>query len=227
MGGQACVLYGAAEFSRDLDLVVDSSPDNLARLARALQDLQAENIAVPPFEATWLERGHAIHFRSHDTQAPGLRIDIMSRMRGVSSFDTLWERRTSLQSDEETLELLALPDLVAAKKTQRDKDWPMVRRLLEADYFAHRESPGPERVEFWLRELRTPRLLLDLGARFPERVKTTRAARPLLRLLESGASEADLELALREEEDLERQQDREFWNPLRKELERLRHRRQK
>ena len=32
MGGQACVLYGAAEFSRDLDLALLPDPANLDRL---------------------------------------------------------------------------------------------------------------------------------------------------------------------------------------------------
>lgn len=63
MGGQACVLYGAAEFSRDADFVVLVDPDNLARLQAALDELHATCIAVPPFEADYLERGHAIHFR--------------------------------------------------------------------------------------------------------------------------------------------------------------------
>ena len=50
MGGQACVFYGAAEFSRDTDLAIVADAGNLARLRRALDDLQAEVIAVPPFE---------------------------------------------------------------------------------------------------------------------------------------------------------------------------------
>lgn len=48
MGGQACVLYGAAEFSRDTDFAILASPTNLDRLRAALDDLQAEVIAVPP-----------------------------------------------------------------------------------------------------------------------------------------------------------------------------------
>lgn len=32
MGGQACVLYGAAEFSRDTDLVILADAKNLMRL---------------------------------------------------------------------------------------------------------------------------------------------------------------------------------------------------
>ena len=35
MGGQACVFYGAAEFSRDTDIVLLADPDNLERLRRA------------------------------------------------------------------------------------------------------------------------------------------------------------------------------------------------
>ena len=48
MGGQACVFYGAAEFSRDTDLVLLSDAGNLERLRRALGELQADCIAVPP-----------------------------------------------------------------------------------------------------------------------------------------------------------------------------------
>lgn len=50
MGGQACVLYGAAEFSRDTDVVVLSDDDNLDRLGSAVRELRADVIAVPPFD---------------------------------------------------------------------------------------------------------------------------------------------------------------------------------
>jgi hypothetical protein len=65
MGGQACILYGAAEFSRDADFAVLSSADNLSRLRSALDELRAEVIVVPPFERKYLDGGHAIHFRAH------------------------------------------------------------------------------------------------------------------------------------------------------------------
>ena len=35
MGGQACVLYGAAEYSRDLDLAVLATPDALPAFDRS------------------------------------------------------------------------------------------------------------------------------------------------------------------------------------------------
>jgi hypothetical protein len=43
MGGQACVFYGAAEFSRDTDLAILASSENLAKLDKALADLDAHN----------------------------------------------------------------------------------------------------------------------------------------------------------------------------------------
>jgi hypothetical protein len=60
MGGQACVFYGAAEFSRDTDLAILASSENLVRLQKALKHLKAEVIAVPPFELKYLRKGHAL-----------------------------------------------------------------------------------------------------------------------------------------------------------------------
>ena len=47
MGGQACVFYGAAEFSRDTDFALLAEAANLTRLRRALNDLDAAVIAIP------------------------------------------------------------------------------------------------------------------------------------------------------------------------------------
>src|ERR1043165_4849924 len=96
MGGQACVFYGAAEFSRDTDLAILANSENLTKLKRALQDLQADVIAVPPFETKYLRKGHAIHFRCNHPDASGMRIDVMTKMRGVDSFPKLWARRTTV-----------------------------------------------------------------------------------------------------------------------------------
>lgn len=192
MGGQACVLYGAAEFSRDVDLLLEESDEALERLLEALKELQAERIAVPPFRREHLERGLAVHFRCHHPEAAGIRVDVMTRLRGLDDFETLWARRTTIA---ELFDLLSLPDLVQAKKTQRDKDWPMLRRLVEAHFFQHSDHPTPEQLDFWQRELRTPELLESAGLK----------PRPL-----------------RDEEEREREADRAYWRPLKELLERLR-----
>jgi hypothetical protein len=223
MGGQACVLYGAAEFSRDLDLALLPDPANLDRLEAALRELEAEVIAVPPFTLKNLTEGLAVHFRCRQPEVAGLRIDIMTNMRGVATFPELWERRTTFAFEEETIDVMALPDLVAAKKTQRDKDWPMIRRLVDANYLSHRDEPTPERVAFWLREMRDPDLLVEVAHAHPNAVEELAAERPLLALaatenLESGV----LGRALRDEEEAERRLDAAYWKPLREQIESLR-----
>jgi len=59
MGGQACVFYGAAQVSKDIDFLVLAEPENFARLQAALAELQAERIAVPPFDPAALARHRA------------------------------------------------------------------------------------------------------------------------------------------------------------------------
>ena len=85
MGGQACVFYGAAEFSRDVDLLILVDAENLGRIRVALDELQAAPIAVPTFDAEYLNRGHAVHFRCGAEGVAGLRIDLMSSLRGIAS----------------------------------------------------------------------------------------------------------------------------------------------
>lgn len=221
MGGQACVLYGAAEFSRDADLAIVASRENLTRLKRALKELQAECIAVPPFQRRYLDKGLAVHFRCKHPEAFNIRIDIMSKMRGVESFEILWKRRTTFHFLGETIEFLSLPDLVKAKKTQRDKDWPMVERLVESNYFQNRAKPSAEQIQFWLQELRTPSLLMEVISRFPRECEEMLPSRSLLAHGQAHET-ALLEEELRAEEQGERDADRRYWQPLRRELEALR-----
>ncbi len=55
MGGQACILYGGAEFCRDIDFAILASKENIAQLRSCLDELEAEVIAVPPFSIDYLE----------------------------------------------------------------------------------------------------------------------------------------------------------------------------
>jgi hypothetical protein len=223
MGGQACVFYGAAEFSRDTDLAVLADAANWRRILAALKELEAECIPVPPGEMKYLLRGHALHFRCHHSEAEGMRVDLMSVMRGVDAFAKLWKRRVSLaEADGTVYELLSLSDLVRAKKTQRNKDWPMIQRLVETDYFANRGKPSEPRARFWLLELRTPELLIETAKKHRRLAEKLKPKRPLLKwALDRKLPE--LSEALQQEEREEREKDRVYWQPLKAELERLRH----
>ncbi len=222
MGGQACVFYGAAEFSRDCDIVIVADDENLIRLTAALEELEADCIAVPPLDWSHLDRGHAIHFRCKHAEAAGIRLDVMTKMRGCGGFASLWEERTTIQDAEGFVyELLGIEDLIKAKKTQRDKDWPMIRRLVDSHYDQNRDEPGADQVRFWLRESRTPEVLIQVAAEYPDFLKEVIKERPLL-VETLSASRTALRQELEKEQLREKEADRQYWQPLMKELEAMR-----
>jgi len=222
MGGQACVFYGAAQFSKDVDFLILAEAANFTGLHAALEELQAVSIAVPRFDPEVLQRGHAVHFRCQATGVEGLRIDVMTRLRDLPSFEVLWGRRTTLTMDDGSeVHLLSVPDLVDAKKTQRDKDWPIIGALLEGHYQAAGHAPTPERIVFWLTESRTPERIVELASRFPEEAGLLQAKRPLLALARDGdlpALRAALDAEVRSVQD----KDRFYWEPLKREMEEFR-----
>jgi len=222
MGGQACIIYGAAEFSRDLDVAVLADAINLERLHHALDQLKAEPVYVPNMDIEVLRRGHACHFRTNLPEVDGMRIDVMSVLHGCDAFPKLWKRRQRVQlPGNGWVNLLSLPDLVTAKKTQRDKDWPMVRRLVEINYHQRSARPAARQIEFWFREGRSAEFLIELCQRYPKPARRWSSIRPLLQFAENQDA-AKTEQELRREEDELRAVDRAYWQPLKAELFRWR-----
>ncbi|MEO7685208.1 MAG: hypothetical protein ABIU86_14860 [Gemmatimonadaceae bacterium] len=98
----------------------------------------------------------------------------------------------------------------------------MVRRLVEANYFAFRDEPTPERVRFWLLELRTPELLMEaVGTHSIEAAKHAQMRGAVQAATSGTLDKVQNELAA--EEARERELDRNYWAPLRAELEQLIH----
>jgi hypothetical protein len=222
MGGQACVFYGAAQFSKNIDFLILAGETNFAGLRGALAELDAVRIAVPPFDPEHLARGHAVHYRCRADGVEGLRIDLMTRPRDLPAFETLWPRRTTIRDEEgETFDLLSVPDLVQAKKTQREKDWIAIGALVEGHYHAMHAEPTPERIVFWLTESRTPERLVALASDFSKEAGSLQGARPLLAHAVAGNLPA-LRAALDAEARAEQDKDRAYWAPLRRELEAFR-----
>jgi hypothetical protein len=146
----------------------------------------------------------------------------MSRLRGCDDFELLWERRTTIQdADGVVYELFGIEDLVMAKKTQRDRDWPMIRRLVDAHYYQHRDEPNEARVRFWFRESRTPETLIRVAAENPAIAREVIRIRPLLA---DGlhASRTALKAELDKERMASVEADKNYWRPLVRELEALR-----
>jgi hypothetical protein len=88
---------------------------------------------------------------------------------------------------------------------------------------SHRDEPTPEQILFWLRELRSPELLVEAARAHADVLEKVIGERPLLKLaIYESLATGVLERALRDEEDIERRRDAAYWKPLREHLERLR-----
>ncbi|MEW5907297.1 MAG: hypothetical protein AB1734_11060 [Elusimicrobiota bacterium] len=222
IGGQACIAYGGAEFSRDSDFVVLASPGNLARLRKSLALLKAEPVYFPPLTAENLAKGHASHFRCGAKGLEELRVDVMARLRGCEPFPRLWSRRHQIViKGMGAINLISLEDLVSSKKTQRDKDWLMLTRLVENDIYVHKARGGASKARWWLAQSRVPETLIGLCEAYPAQARAVKTKRPLL----SAAMKKDtgrLKTLLKKEEKLERDADIKYWTPLKKELEAMR-----
>lgn len=201
--------------------------DNLKNLKKALLYLKAGQIFLPDLEIDYLRRGHACHFRCGLGELKGFRIDIMAKLRGCDTFNDLWKRRKTVNIGNHTIvDLISLEDLVRCKKTQRDKDWIMLKRLVEIDILNTKTKPDIDKTKWWFYECRTVDLLIDLSKRYPNMAKKCIDKRPLL--IYAIKKETDkLDVLLKEEEWKERELDRVYWLPLRKELEQLRRKRKK
>lgn len=222
IGGQAAIIYGASEFSRDSDFVVLLSADNLLNLRQALRSLKARRIYVPPLEKKYLERGHACHFRCHASGVEGLRIDILAKLRGCDDFSLLWERRFALRIPSgPKIDVISLKDLVSSKKTQRDKDWFMLQRLVDNDIALHKNILEANKIRWWLNECRNPQHLMELCQRYPDLAEGQVINRSLLKAALKKAQKS-LSQRLEDEKEKEQERDRIYWRPLKKELELLR-----
>jgi hypothetical protein len=92
----------------------------------------------------------------------------------------------------------------------------MIRRLVEESYFRGTGTP-----EFWLRELRSPELLIEAALAHSELAPQIAETRPAVAAALTGDFDA-VSAALAEEENDERRKDRIWWQPLRGGLEQFR-----
>ena len=83
-------------------------------------------------------------------------------------------------------------------------------------------KPRPAQIRFWLQELRTPQLQVEVAQGHTLLWRELISKRPLLAHAAPGKLE-ELVRALAAEESAERERDRQYWLPLRAELEKLRH----
>lgn len=97
----------------------------------------------------------------------------------------------------------------------------MIRRLVEQNYYTNIGSNDPQRIAFWLRELRRPELLSGIVQTHLAMAHFIAPNKPAIQTAFRGDLNA-IAQALEEEEDAVRRQDRSYWEPSKRELKELR-----
>lgn len=129
IGGFAVVAHGAGRFTKDVDLLIDDSPENVARVKRALavlQDHAASQVADDDVRKHTVVR-----------VADEVIVDLMGRACGVSYAEAAQDAET-IERDGVSIVLASPATLIRLKDTPRPQD-AIDRSFLEG-VLAARES---------------------------------------------------------------------------------------
>jgi hypothetical protein len=122
IGGYAVGVHDRPRTTKDLDLLLDASPDNLQKVCGALAEFGAPEsvlsdlMSATPDEIVWWG-------------VPPLRLDFLQYAPGID-FESAYERRESVLLGGVSADVISLPDLIAAKRASgRDQDLVDAKRL--------------------------------------------------------------------------------------------------
>jgi hypothetical protein len=122
VGGHAVAAYGEPRLTEDLDVFVEASHANAARLRRSLVDFGFGDSA--PSEAELAKRGNVWMLGRKPW-----RIDILTRIDGVT-FEDAWKGRKEIDFEARGLYVIGRRELIANKRAaKRPKDLADVASL--------------------------------------------------------------------------------------------------
>ncbi|MBI3857998.1 MAG: hypothetical protein HY293_20150 [Planctomycetes bacterium] len=143
ISGQACVLYGAALFTEDVDLWLRPTARDLRALLESLASAGARvHKLTPPLTLSMLKRGHGFHFLI----PPDTYLDVMGRPPRVGTFASAWSRARRIETDWGRLRVVCPEDLVLLKRTNRIADYETISNLVRLRV---EEEPGDPALLRW------------------------------------------------------------------------------
>lgn len=113
IGGFAVIAHGAGRFTKDIDLLVDDTPDNVARLKRALSVL-ADNAAAEIADDD-VQRHVVVRV------ADEVVVDLMGRACGISYVEAARDAET-LEREGVSIKVASPATLIRTKDTHRPQD---------------------------------------------------------------------------------------------------------
>ncbi len=130
VGGYAAVTHGSAYITRDVDICIVFSTENVARLRAALRDFH-------PFHRMTPQRLSFLEYPPGDQPLDNLylqtdlgMVDVLSTVLGVGDFKRLEKNSEELEVDGYRYRVISIEDLIQAKEAMgRDKDLLTAKEL--------------------------------------------------------------------------------------------------
>jgi Nucleotidyl transferase of unknown function (DUF2204) len=108
VGGYAFAFHAKPRYTKDLDLLLDPTPENARHLLEALADFGFGSLSLE--EDDFTQPGRIIQL-GH----PPSRVDLLTSLKGVS-FPEAWERRVEGRFGGQTVFYLGLEELIQNKR---------------------------------------------------------------------------------------------------------------
>jgi len=121
IGGMAVMFYIPYRTTRDIDVLIEPTPENAVRVRRAVARWGSFE---PEFAADEFIAGDILSFGGL------LRVEVHSHVPGVT-WDQVWEHRFPATFQDVPTSFASLDDLIAMKAStgRKEKDLPDLRRL--------------------------------------------------------------------------------------------------
>jgi predicted nucleotidyltransferase len=140
VGGVSAVLQGVPVVTQDLDLCYRRTPDNVRRLAGALQAFHPRLRGLPEGVPNIVDERTFQMGTNFTLDLEGEDLDLLAEMSGIGGYDDVAPTVLELEVDGRPVRVLPLDRLIATKRAAgRAKDLAMLP-LLEATLKATRDK---------------------------------------------------------------------------------------
>ncbi len=148
VGGVSAVLQGAPIVTVDLDICYRRSPQNIARLAAALQPLQPRLRGFPPDLPSPFDGRSLLLGTNFTLEIGNESVDLLGEMIVIGGYDQIIDQADEMLVAETRVFVLPLAQLIATKEAAgRPKDLavlPVLKATLEMQERLAKQPPGSE-----------------------------------------------------------------------------------
>lgn len=128
VGGYAVILRGYSRSTGDMDIWVNKTTSNFKSLIKAITEFGLPVIAVPE------EKFFSEQFDVFSFGRPPFAIELLTALKGISSFEEAYELSTVERSDGVEVRVIHLKHLIASKEAaSRHKDKNDIENLPSLD----------------------------------------------------------------------------------------------